>query len=295
MIKGWRLSSAIAICLALPSPAAWAEEPQPVPPAPGYTMPATQMLDIRSERGDLFRIFISYPTTGKVPENGYPVLYVLDGNASFAAFAEARRIQEYRGEGAMIVVGVGYPGDNAYDLRRLYDLTPPLLDPPPSAWRGLAKYKSGGQDVFLDFLTGKLRAEIGTRFRIDPDRQSLFGHSLGGIFALHALFTRPQAFYSIVAASPSMDWNEQGSLREEREFAARLTSGKIGRTSRLLILVGGRDVDDDPYLGEALARRMDLLSAHGQRTRLRRYEEEGHMTVPARSVTDVLRFISEGF
>lgn len=266
--------------------------PAPTPaPMPGYAMPSTQMWDMQSDAGETYRILVSYPTT-EMPADGYPVLYVLDGNALFAGFAEARRIQEYYDTGKMIVVGVGYPTDQAYDVRRLNDYTPPMLDPPPPALRRLAQYKSGGQDRFLDFLTGKLRAEIGKRYKVDPDRQALFGHSLGGLLALHALYTRPQAFQSIVAASPSLEWNEQGELREERAFAERLASGKVGRTSRLMVVVGDRDTDDDPYMAEAFARRMDLLSVYGLRTRFRRYEGEGHMTVPARSVTDTLRFVA---
>lgn len=294
------LTSTVAMALiGLALPVLAVELPEKTPPAPPtapqYSMPATQMLDIASDTGAIYRIFISYPTTGEVPENGYPVLYVLDGNASFAAFAEARRLQEYEPIGKMIVVGVGYPTDKTYDLRRLYDLTPPLLDPAPQAWKSLAKYKSGGQHIFLAFLTGKLRGEIAKRFRINPERQSLFGHSLGGLFAMHTLFARPDAFRALVAASPSTEWNAQGSLAEEREFVARLTSGKITRTSRLLVVVGGRDVEDDPYMGEAFARRMEKLSGHGLPTRFRRYEEEVHISVPSRSVTDVLRFIAEGY
>src|SRR3546814_3643923 len=98
---------------------------------------------------------------------------------------------------------------------------------------------------FLGFLTGKLRAEIGKRYKIDPDRQSLFGHSFGGLFALHALYARPGAFQSIVAASPSLEWNVQDLLREESAFAARLADGNINRTSRLMLVAGDQDRDDD--------------------------------------------------
>lgn len=291
-----RLTSTLAIVLTWPVLAAQAQASRttPVTPAavPGYTLPSTHTWDMTSDRGDTYRIFVSYPQ-GELPEDGYPALYVLDGNAMFAAFAEARRIQEYHDVGQSIVVGVGYPTDLAYDVRRLNDYTPPLLDPPPPQWRKLAQYRSGGQEQFLDFLTGKLRNEIGNRYKIDPQRQSLFGHSLGGLLALHALYSRPQAFHSIVAASPSLEWNEQGILREEREFAARVTSGKVQQMSRLLVVVGGRDIDDDHYVGEAFARRMEPLSGYGLRSRFRRYENEGHMTVPARAVTDALRFVFE--
>ena len=288
----WKqLASAFAMTLVLPVLTAQARQ---APPATGYTMPSTHAWDMASDSGEIYRIFVSFPAA-EPPANGFPVLYVLDGNASFASFAETRRIQEHDPIGKSIVVGVGYPTEDAYDVRRLNDYTPPLLDPPPPVWRDLAKYKSGGRDQFLDFMTGKLRTEIGKRYKIDLNRQSLFGHSLGGLLALHALYTRPQAFHSIVAASPSLEWNEQGVLTEERDFTQRLTSGKVGKTSRLLVVAGGRDIDDDPYLGESLAKRMDELSEYGLRVRFRRYEEENHMNVPARAVTDTLRFVFETY
>ena len=276
--------AAIALLLALPGARALAAT---TPAAPGYTMPSTETWDITSDGGEVYRIFVSKPANDSdAPEDGYPVLYVLDGNAYFGSFAQARWVAEYLPVGKAIVVGVGYPGDEAWDVRRMNDFTAALLDPPPRQWRSLAQYKSGARKPFLDFLTGKLRAEISRRYRVDPDRHSLFGHSLGGLFALYALYERPDAFHSIVAASPSMEWNEQGMLAEERAFTARLASGRIGKTSRLMVVVGDQDTDDDPEPARALADRLDRLSGHGLRVRLLRYPDEVHVTVPARSVTD---------
>jgi predicted alpha/beta superfamily hydrolase len=277
--------------LAQPAAATKADQPSSAE-AGGYTVPSTHAWNITSDAGENYRIFVSYPAA-EAPPDGFPVLYVLDGNTVFASFAETRRMQEYYAVGKSIIVGVGYPTDQLYDTRRLNDFTPPLRQPVPAHLRRLAQFKSGGRDAFLDFLTGKLRAEIGRRYRIDPQRQSLFGHSLGGLLAMYSLYSRPQAFHSIVAASPSLEWNEQGVLLEERDFTARLTSGKVGTTSRLLVVIGRRDVDDDPYLAEALVRRLDRLSGYGLRTRLVWYDEEGHMTVPARAVPDTLRFVFE--
>lgn len=259
-------------------------------PPPGYTMPATQMWDMTSDVGKGYRIFVSYPSQGEPPADGYPVLYVLDGNASFAAFAEARRVLEYQDSGKAIVVGVGYQTDMPYAEQRNEDFI--VMDsPPPGKRLGRTKGKSG-RDEFLDFLTGKLRSEIGSRFKINRERQILFGHSFGGLFGLHALYTKPQAFHSIVVASPSLEL-DQGVLRDERDFVARLEAGKVGKTSRVMVVVGGRDIDDDPEPARALADRFDRLSGLGLRVRFKRYEEEGHMTVPARAVTDVLRFAFE--
>lgn len=290
-MHAWTRSAALA-ALALSAPLA-AQQPSP-PAAPGYTMPFTHMWDMPSDSGEIYRIFVSYPAPEtKPPEGGFPVLYVLDGNASFASFAETRRLVEYAATGKAIVVGVGYPTDKAYDGRRLADLSPALPNPLPPGWAHLGKYKSGERDKFLNFLTGKLRTEIARRYTVNLERQSLFGHSLGGIFGLYALYTQPGAFHSIVAASPSMDWVNQSILKEERDFTAKLVAGKVPRTSRLLVVVGDNDVDDDPDPSRLLVDRLERLSANGMRARLRVYEKEIHITVPARAVTDTLRFVFE--
>lgn len=256
-------------------------------------MPSTETWEIVAASGVTYRIFVSIPET-PAPENGYPVLYVLDGNAIFAGFAETRRVQERSDPevGNSIVVGVGYPTDNPYDTRRLYDFTQEIPASAPHYQRSLTQYRSGGQDEFLEFLTGRLRPELARRYRIDANRQALFGHSLGGLFALHVLYTRPDAFNAIIAASPSQWWNDQSILTEERAFVDRLSEGRIGSSVGRIMVVAGEEEERivNSWDAEALADRLAPLSAHGLRSRFVLYENEGHMTVPSAAVTDTLRF-----
>lgn len=258
-----------------------------------YEMPSTQVWDMESQSGELYRIFVSAPVGGEPPKGGYPVLYVLDGNAYFGSFAQARWIQEYLPIGKSIVVGVGYPGGKPWDVRRMNDYTAQLRDPLPPETRAFSKYKSGGRKQFLDFMTGKLRSEIEQRYKTNPDRQSLFGHSFGGLFALYALYERPEAFESIIAASPSMEWNAQSILDDERAFTEKLKAGKITKTSRLMIVAGDRDTSGDPESARLLTDRFERLSGWGLRARLRRYADEIHVSVPAQSANDSLRFAFE--
>src|SRR3546814_7264749 len=79
-------------------------------------MPSTRTFETKSDGGETYRIFVSFPK-GEPPADGYPVLYVIDGNAYFASFAETRRLLEYADKGKALVVGVGYPTDDAYDAR----------------------------------------------------------------------------------------------------------------------------------------------------------------------------------
>ncbi|MFC3050920.1 alpha/beta hydrolase [Kordiimonas pumila] len=241
-----------------------------------------------SNKGEKYRIFVSYPETD-APTEGWPVLYVLDGNAVFASFAEARRIQEASEIGNSIIVGIGYPTNKPYDAQRLYDFTAGPTD--SLAYAALANMRSGGQDQFLEFLTGQLRAEIAKRYKINLNRQALFGHSLGGLFAVHVLFTQPGAFHAIIAASPSLFWHEQEMLKQEQDFTTRLKAWEIPKVSRLMVVAGElEETRLELWAPEAFIKRMEPLSAYGLLTQSEIYASEGHMTVPNRSITQALRF-----
>ncbi|MDH7637695.1 alpha/beta hydrolase [Sphingomonas oryzagri] len=286
------LSMALVLGLAAASPAFTQTAPAATASAaPGYVLPETETWELQGPGGYPYQIFVSKPE-GKAPDGGWPVLYVLDGNAMFAGFAETRRIQSMddRSEVAKsIIVGIGYKTDKPYDEHRLFDFT---SGPAPQPWRvAFSKVPAGGWELFLDFLTGKLRAEVNRRYGINPDRQALFGHSLGGLFAVHTLFTRPDAFHAIIAASPSLFWHDQEMQKEEHDFVARLQSGKIPQVSRLMVVCGELEetsLERDDAV--AFAKRMELLSGYGLRTKSEVYMGEGHITVPSRSVTSTLRY-----
>lgn len=280
-------TSALALCLLGASPGLAQTK---APPVPGYVLPDTETWELKGEDGYPYQIFVSRPA-GPVPEGGYPVLTVLDGNAMFAGFAETRRMHEYMktDPGKTLVVGVGYKTDKAYDIRRIYDLTGGPTPPPWDVPLGKAPY--GGWDKFLDFLTVKLRGELDRRYTVNRSRQALFGHSLGGLFAIHALFTRPDAFHAVIAASPSLFWHDREMQKEERDFAAGLQSGKTEKVGRLMVVWGEREETIlERWDAEAFVRRMDPLSAWGLRTRHEAYDDEVHITVPSRAVTSTLRF-----
>ena len=283
------LIATATIVTACPAAAKPADAPV-VAPLPGYLLPETETWELKGDDGYPYQIFVSKPK-GDAPTGGYPVLYVLDGNAMFAGFAETRRIlsMEQSDISKSIVVGVGFKSELPYSERRLYDFTG---GPPPPPWdASFAKIPNGGWDKFLDFLTVKLRGEVARRYTINPDRQALFGHSLGGLLAMHALFTRPAAFHAIIAASPSVFWHNQEMLREEHDFTARLEAGSIPKVARVMIVCGeNEETVLERWDAEALSKRMEALSGYGLRTRSEVYAGEGHITVPSRSVTSSLRF-----
>lgn len=215
-------------------------EPPDVRPVP-VTIPGACRFDLAGANGGAYRVMIAVPD-GPPPPGGYPVLYLLDGNAAFASMVEAVRIQGARGAATGVtpgvVVGIGYGVDGPYDRqRRTLDYTP-AVDPAALGERpdGGAWSPTGGADAFLDVLERQVKRLAEGFAPIDPTRQSLFGHSLGGLCALHALLTRPAAFARIVAVSPSL-WFGGGLLL--RDLAARPLPA--AQRPRVMIAVGGEE------------------------------------------------------
>lgn len=151
------------------------------------------------------RLFIAVPK-GTAPAGGWPVLYMLDGNAAFD-FLTPEHLALAPG---LMVVGVGYDTDRQFAReRRTLDFTAP--DGPGDGLRPdhvHAGRVAGGAALFHDRLTGPLRAAAEAELPVDPARRTLWGHSFGGLFTLYALLARPQGFARYAAISPSIWWDE---------------------------------------------------------------------------------------
>ncbi|WP_019341769.1 alpha/beta hydrolase [Stutzerimonas stutzeri] len=198
-------------------------------------LPQAEQRDIHSHNtGDDYRIFISQPQQ-PAPPGGYPVLYVLDGNALFPMLAVQANARERRPDPAtrasVVVVGIGYPGGQLYDIdRRARDYTPPTTVATDER-EGL---RYGGADRFLAFVQTELKPLIEARYPIHPYRQTLFGHSHGGLLTLYALMTQPDAFQNYLAASPSIWWNDRQLLEQS---GPPLSESNL-RSKRLWMTVG---------------------------------------------------------
>ncbi|WBS03950.1 alpha/beta hydrolase-fold protein [Pseudoduganella sp. SL102] len=182
-------------------------------------LPQARQRDLVSSiTGGRYRIFISVPDT-PVPAAVHPVLYALDGNASFPLLAQMARTAARRtkatGQAAPVVVGIGYPTGDDYHPDRGRDYTPPTPGAPAT---------EGGAGRFLDFIEQELKPLVRTLAPIDPQRQALYGHSYGGLCTLHALFTRPAMFQTYLAASPSIWYRGRAVLAGLEGFDKRVAT-----------------------------------------------------------------------
>ncbi|WP_439598483.1 alpha/beta hydrolase [Falsiroseomonas sp.] len=199
--------------------------------------------------GPPWRIFL-YRPEGPAPEGGWPVLYLLDANAVMGIAVDALRVQAAYPAGTgiaqAVLVGIGYPTEEPYDsVRRSWDYSQPPGRSFPPHRPGGPEVRTGGADLFLDFIEAELKPRIAGLAPVDPARQAIFGHSFGGLFALHALFTRPQAFADWIAISPTIYWEDAALLATERRFAA-LPPEARGRP-RLFMAVGEYETRLAPF------------------------------------------------
>jgi predicted alpha/beta superfamily hydrolase len=210
-----------ALCLA-PIAHVQAAEPASAPvETHEFVLNNAQQFSVKSHiNGREYHIFVEAPQ-GEAPAEGFPVVYASDGNAMFPQIAATANL--LRMNNRAVFVGIGYPGDTQFDTgRRYFDLTPKTPDDVLLAsGRGGANRETGGNDLFFDFIEKELKPIIESRYKINPQKQTLFGHSLGGLFVLHVLFNHPEAFQNYVAAAPSIWWNNQSILEEQKTFLAK--------------------------------------------------------------------------
>ena len=205
-------------------------------------LPDTRQFDLVTRDGQSYRLLVAVPSE-PAPPGGFPLAVLVDGHALFPTMVTAARLQAGRPQvtGVMpsVILGIGYPGGALFDSeRRAADLLP----------------VPGGADRFLDAILGEMIPAVEAIVPLDPARRSLIGHSYGGLFTLHALFTRPGLFHAYVAGSPSIWWQERAILLTEEAFR-QASSGAAGR---LLMTVGDAEQGDGPGGNPQRAARLSM-------------------------------------
>lgn len=249
MIKGMRgglrralAGMAVVVAMLLATPPLMAQQRNPAQVI-GETVADRTSAHYRFERfvvtsqdgSRRWRVTLGIPT-GKAPAAGFPALWMLDGNGALIEFDDSV-LEELARTSPSLLVFVGY--DNLLRIdspARTRDYTPAADEGENGVLAG------GGADAFLETLERQIRPEVARRAAFDGNRQTLWGHSLGGLFVLHALYTRSGAFQTYAPASPSLWWR-QGMLlgAPEQQFIAN----NAGHPARVLLMLGGGERTPD--------------------------------------------------
>lgn len=198
----WKNLAGVFALLVLLSSSALAQVP------PGVTALKINSAVLGEERTILVRVPAGYETN----KLRYPVLYMTDGNAHISHTSSTVEFLARNGRmSEMIVVGIT-------NTDRMRDLSPTHVTTTVAGGNSALQFPtSGGGDKFLKFIETELIPEIEKRYRVDPYR-ILAGHSLGGLFAIHAMISRPELFNSYVAVSPALQWDNQVVVKRAEDF-----------------------------------------------------------------------------
>ena len=203
-------------------------------------LPQAWQRDFEARDGSRYRLLISVPAAA-APAGGFPVMVLVDGHALFATAVATASLQASRPEATgvspAVIIGIGYPDERPFDAeRRQRDLLP----------------VPGGADRFLDMIADEILPGVAHLAPLDPTRRTLVGHSYGGLFALHACFTRPGLFEAHIAGSPSIWWQDRTILATEEAFRR----AGAAPTGRLLITVGSLEQSPALAVGPQRAQRL---------------------------------------
>lgn len=208
-------------------------------PARGYRFEA---LTVASGDGTRrWRVELGIPHAAP-PAAGFPSFWMLDGPRARAELDEALLQALADHPQPQVLVFFGHDHDDAETLPslRARDYTfragrYPFLQPPGAAPDHPV---GGGADHLLEVLERQLWPRLAARAPLDPARRTLWGHSLGGLLVLHALLSRPAAFRTYVAASPSVWWCG-GAVMDEP--VTRFEAHNAGRRAHLVVCLGGNE------------------------------------------------------
>jgi len=187
-----------------------------------------------------YRVNLAIPTA-PAPDEGFPLLIMLDGNAALMEVNADLLAQVSERAGPPPVLAF-LAHDN--DLRidgdaRAWDYTPAVSDAQLSQREKRPGRSYGGADQYLAFITHDVVSAISQQTQINMQKRGLWGHSYGGLFVLHALFTQPEGLAFYAPVDPSLWWGEGYILKEEKSAANILNSTK----SKSLFVVTGSGGD----------------------------------------------------
>ncbi|MCS4267243.1 alpha/beta hydrolase [Serratia sp. BIGb0163] len=152
-----------------------------------------------------YRIRIALPRIAP-PTAGYPVVYLLDGNAVLMELNASLLARLAAQKQPPVLVLLSYDNDLRIDAKgRSQDYTP----------------ANGGADAFLKLIESQIKPAVAAKVAINSQRQTLWGHSYGGLFVLHTLLTQPTAFQNYVAVEPSLWWGKGFILQEAQRVIER--------------------------------------------------------------------------
>jgi len=232
------------------------------------------------------------PPSYAVGKAQYPVLYLLDGEANLEHTVGLTRFLGATSRAPDLIVvsvqNVDRPDEHCCRERDFTPVPSPTFrveGRPPTEMFPTA----GGADKFLRFLTEELIPHVEARYRTAPFRV-LFGHSLTGLFALHAFIQRPDVFRGVIVASPSVWWNDGELAATLPKFASTLAP-----LERALYFTCANEPEGMRGPLRRLEAALGAIPGNRLRSRFTQLDDEDHLSTPHLTLYNGLRFVFEGW
>ncbi len=218
---------------------------------------------------DTFHIMVSVPDGYYSGDKKYPVLYVLDGDVAFGMAASiARYLQIGENIPELIVVGIGYGAiDKSAGKKRRRDYRPT---------------QAGNAENFLKFINTQLIPYIDSKYKTIPYDRTISGYSIGGLFALYTLFTKPETFSRYIIGSPYLVWDNSSIYNYEENSPDKIGDMKLN----IFISVGSEESDEkyfDPI--DKIVTQIQERDYSGLKMEAKVFDGSTHLMGPPESLT----------
>ena len=254
-----------------------------------FEMRGTEIREVHSEiTHQDYELIINIPYSYKTnTSKHYPVVYFCDGFYDFALLSMIYADQIYdKTVDECFLVGFSYKGENLdYGKLRTHDYTPTSQGLLSSLF-----YPTGGAPEFMKVVEREFIPFMEKNYRVDTSFRALGGSSLGGLFTLYALFTRPNLFNSYIAISPATNWDNDWLFRYEEEYYKQHPNLPVA-----LYMTGAeKELADRPEFLQGIKRFDEVLKKHSYqnfRYKFRILDDAYHASSKPEGYTRGMQFI----
>jgi predicted alpha/beta superfamily hydrolase len=226
------------------------------------------------------KIKICLPEEYKQGSNAkYDVIYILDGETHFDDFLflyKFAKCQKFLPSLILIALPNTYTVEgNMRDRDFLPEKTSDNA-------------KAGGANNFIAFLKNELIPYINKNLPASGDN-SLFGHSLGGLFTMYVLLKEPGLFNNYYCSDPAFPWNNRCIIKMAEETFKNTT--ELNKT----LWINGVEGTYRNVGIEKMDSVLKAMAPKGLRCKTSIYPNETHMSVRLKGIYDGLKYTFDGY
>jgi hypothetical protein len=119
-------------------------------------------------------------------------------------------------------------------------------------------------------------------YRTVPEDRTINGYSIGGLFGLYTLFTKPETFNRYIIGSPSLTWDNYSIYNYEQN-----SPDKIGEKELKLFMSVGSEESDEKYFDpiDNIVTQIQERNYTGLKLEAKVFDGSTHLMGPPESLT----------